>query len=222
MAPSFCGCFGKKKDLPTTPGEPEVSNGNAPVPTEELGSDDSSNTRAKKGAIAAAFADGAERRERKEKTVTKAHIRFTAGLRKKQASWLVSVCDQIDRDDEQTKFVDEGALLTKLVSHRGFHSADDSILRPIENSLEAYVCAWESGVVLTECDVAATLDGAVVLLHDDNMKRLCRNFGALGRYRRMQWDTVAVRIALSASHLIFIPAIMKKDCIFEIWEMKKT
>ena len=64
-------------------------------------------------------------------------------------------------------------VASRLVLNRGLHSADDTTLvRPLENSLPAYEQAWASGAVYCECDVALTRDHMLVLIHDDDMKRL--------------------------------------------------
>ena len=69
------------------------------------------------------------------------------------------------------------ALLPHLVSHRGFHSTKDLSHRPIENSIDAYEWAWNAGVKLCECDVAVTLDGYLVLCHDEDLSRLSISAG---------------------------------------------
>ena len=41
-----------------------------------------------------------------------------------------------------------------LVAHRGFHcEKDDSVTRPIENSLASFEYAWAAGIKYAECDV---------------------------------------------------------------------
>lgn len=52
-----------------------------------------------------------------------------------------------------------------IVAHRGFH-----VTHP-ENSLAALRAAAEAGIPMAELDVRNTLDGALVLMHDDTVNR---------------------------------------------------
>uniref|UniRef100_A0A7S3PPZ0 GP-PDE domain-containing protein n=1 Tax=Aplanochytrium stocchinoi TaxID=215587 RepID=A0A7S3PPZ0_9STRA len=63
----------------------------------------------------------------------------------------------------------------RLVSHRGFHSTQDRLERPLENTLAAYEQAWAAGVHYCECDVTLTLDQRIVLCHDPELYRLAHN-----------------------------------------------
>ena len=66
------------------------------------------------------------------------------------------------KGDEYSWFHENARTLNEkelggLVSHRGFHDEeDDSVSRPIENSLQAFEYAWGAGVHLCECDVVST------------------------------------------------------------------
>jgi len=60
----------------------------------------------------------------------------------------------------------------KLVLHRGFHNVSDEGARPIENSLTSFETAWSAGIHACECDVALTVDGYVILCHDETFQRL--------------------------------------------------
>mmetsp|Transcript_18187 Transcript_18187/g.32049 ORF Transcript_18187/g.32049 Transcript_18187/m.32049 type:complete len:378 (-) Transcript_18187:776-1909(-) len=63
--------------------------------------------------------------------------------------------------------------LASLVAHRGFHCEDDdSVARPIENSLSSFEYAWGAGIHLAECDVGATKDDKIIMAHDDDFARL--------------------------------------------------
>lgn len=59
-------------------------------------------------------------------------------------------------------------LINKNIAHRGLHSND---LRVPENSLLAFRLAIEKNIPI-ELDVHALKDGAVVVFHDDNLKRM--------------------------------------------------
>lgn len=60
-----------------------------------------------------------------------------------------------------------------IVAHRGFH-----VTYP-ENSLAALRAAAEAGVPMAEVDVRETLDGALVLMHDDTVNRTTDGSGAV-------------------------------------------
>ncbi len=55
----------------------------------------------------------------------------------------------------------------KITAHRG-----DSVHAP-ENSLEAFEKAIENGADVIELDVRETKDGEIVVMHDENVKRVC-------------------------------------------------
>jgi len=74
-------------------------------------------------------------------------------------------------------------VTTKLVSHRGFHSRNDALHRPLENTVSAYEQAWAAGVHYCECDIALTLDGKLVLCHDAHLKRLAKNPDNLNAFK---------------------------------------
>ncbi len=56
-----------------------------------------------------------------------------------------------------------------FIAHRGLHKNNEGIP---ENSLKAFALAAESGFAI-ENDIHITLDGEVVVFHDDNLKRMC-------------------------------------------------
>jgi hypothetical protein len=62
--------------------------------------------------------------------------------------------------------------LSLLVAHRGLHAADDSLSRPIENTVPAYLGAWSLGYTHAECDVTVTQDDELLLMHDETLGRL--------------------------------------------------
>ena len=62
----------------------------------------------------------------------------------------------------------------QLVVHRGFHSKSDDVSRPLENTLEAYKFAWNSGIHHCECDIALTIDQHLILCHDTTYQRLAQ------------------------------------------------
>lgn len=78
-----------------------------------------------------------------------------------EISWLRDTVSQIPQ-----------SVLESLVAHRGFHCKSDSPTRPLENTLAAYNSAWQSGVVLCECDISLTTDGHLFLAHDETFDRL--------------------------------------------------
>lgn len=55
----------------------------------------------------------------------------------------------------------------KMIAHRGYSS------RAPENTLPAFRLAVESGFWGVECDVHKTWDGKFVVMHDDNLARMC-------------------------------------------------
>ncbi|CAD7943293.1 unnamed protein product [Amoebophrya sp. A120] len=123
-------------------------------------------------------------RTKMTRNINLAAIKFTKGMRAKEAEWLKSVTKEvISKETEENKPAGEQSdptaglapklsLVHKLVAHRGFHFSDDRLVRPLENSLEAYETAWTSGITNCECDIAATLDARLVLLHDETVKRI--------------------------------------------------
>jgi len=52
-----------------------------------------------------------------------------------------------------------------IVAHRGLH------LEYPENSLEAFLAAWDAGIVWCECDVHLSADGVPVVIHDNTLER---------------------------------------------------
>ena len=62
-----------------------------------------------------------------------------------------------------------GPFYGRNIAHRGLHSKDQSIP---ENSIPAFRAAVEKGYGI-ELDLHLTNDGQVVVVHDDNLKRIC-------------------------------------------------
>ncbi len=60
-------------------------------------------------------------------------------------------------------------IKTRLIAHRGLHTADK---RVPENTLAAFRAAIDAGYGI-EMDVNALGDGTVVVFHDKNLERLC-------------------------------------------------
>ena len=53
------------------------------------------------------------------------------------------------------------------IAHRGLHTEYP------ENSLEAFIAAWNSGCDMVEFDIQLSKDGVPVVFHDDDLKRMC-------------------------------------------------
>lgn len=62
-------------------------------------------------------------------------------------------------------------IKSNLFAHRGFHSLDQTIP---ENSLKAFQKAMEKGYGI-ELDINLLKDGTVVVFHDKDLKRMCRD-----------------------------------------------
>ena len=84
-----------------------------------------------------------------------------AGRKRSELEWLGRTIEGLPEDFRK-----------RLVLHRGFHAVDDNNDRPLENSLAAYELAWSAGAKFCECDISLTLDGYIVLCHDENFKRV--------------------------------------------------
>ncbi len=69
---------------------------------------------------------------------------------------------------------------SRLIAHRGWQR------RFPENTLPALQGALEAGALNLEIDVQLTADREPVLFHDLTLRRLCRQRGAIHRYRREQ------------------------------------
>ncbi|MGL1903042.1 MAG: glycerophosphodiester phosphodiesterase [Fibrobacterales bacterium] len=53
------------------------------------------------------------------------------------------------------------------IAHRGLHSVQP------ENTLEAFLAAWQIGAHMIECDIQLSSDGVPVIFHDDTLQRMC-------------------------------------------------
>ena len=62
-------------------------------------------------------------------------------------------------------------IRNSLVAHRGYHDVNDSLTRPLENTLDAYREAFKE-LIFAECDVTCSADGVIYLCHDRNFTRL--------------------------------------------------
>jgi glycerophosphoryl diester phosphodiesterase len=76
------------------------------------------------------------------------------------------------------KNIRESFLCNTPIAHRGLHGAAP------ENSLAAFEAAIEKGYAI-ETDVRYTKDGTIVVMHDDNLKRLT---GEEGKVRDTRWQ----------------------------------
>lgn len=73
--------------------------------------------------------------------------------------------------------IPKDTVLPHLVSHRGFHHRTGTKKynsRPTENGLPAYESAFQLGFQIAECDITATSDGELLLVHDDNFMRVSK------------------------------------------------
>lgn len=86
-------------------------------------------------------------------------------------------------------------LTARPIAHRGLHDSNKSVW---ENTLTAFGRATERDYAI-ECDVHLTLDGEVVVLHDNDLKRLT---GAEGYV----WQRTAAELAA-------MPVGGTSDCI---------
>lgn len=66
-------------------------------------------------------------------------------------------------------------LTARPIAHRGLHDFAGGV---IENSISAAKAAVRAGYAI-ECDVQLTLDGEVVIFHDDTLERLTKGEGLL-------------------------------------------
>ncbi|NCC67490.1 MAG: glycerophosphodiester phosphodiesterase [Clostridia bacterium] len=77
-------------------------------------------------------------------------------------------------------------FIKRNYAHRGLHTADTSVP---ENSLPAFAAAAKAGYGV-ELDVHITLDGALVVFHDDNTDRAC---GVDGVIEKMTFEELSRR-----------------------------
>lgn len=85
-----------------------------------------------------------------------------------------------------------------VVGHRGFPS------RAVENTLPSFEAALAAGAHGVECDVRATRDGALVVFHDDGLRRLC---GVVGRIEDLPADAVRSLSFVGAPAGLHVPAL---------------
>lgn len=67
-------------------------------------------------------------------------------------------------------------LTARPIAHRGLHDFSNGV---IENSISAAKAAARAGYAI-ECDVQSTVDGKVVVFHDETLERLIKVEGRLG------------------------------------------
>jgi glycerophosphoryl diester phosphodiesterase len=85
-------------------------------------------------------------------------------------------------------------LTRRPIAHRGFHDMNGAIW---ENTLPAFARAIEHGYAI-ECDVHLTLDGEVVVFHDNDLQRLAGQDGFV--WQRTLPEMAALRIGTSEAH----------------------
>jgi glycerophosphoryl diester phosphodiesterase len=84
----------------------------------------------------------------------------------------------------------DGAL-PRVLAHRGWTGSG-----AVENTLGAFLAAWDLGITHLETDAHVTADGVCVLWHDDDLRRLT------GRRGRVRDATLAELLAaLPAAHV---------------------
>lgn len=81
------------------------------------------------------------------------------------------------------------------IAHRGFHDLNTSRW---ENTLSAFAAAVERGYAI-ECDVHLTLDGEVVVFHDNDLKRLTGEEGYV--WQRTAAEFGALRVGGTDDHV---------------------
>lgn len=81
------------------------------------------------------------------------------------------------------------------IAHRGFHDLNASRW---ENTLSAFAAAVERGYAI-ECDVHLTLDGEVVVFHDNDLARLTGTEGFV--WQRTAAEFGALRVGGTADHV---------------------
>lgn len=84
-----------------------------------------------------------------------------------------------------------------IIAHRGFSS------RYPENTLASIHAAIDLGVDMVEIDVQETVDGELIVFHDDDLKRLCGvrgrvNATPLARLRQLKPDVPTLAEVLAA------------------------
>ena len=63
-----------------------------------------------------------------------------------------------------------------IVYHRGYHRLNNNdITKPIENTLEAFVEAYNNGAKLVECDIRLSKDNEIIIWHDETVNSYTSN-----------------------------------------------
>lgn len=86
-------------------------------------------------------------------------------------------------------------LTKRPIAHRGFHDLNKSRW---ENTLSAFEAAIERGYAI-ECDVHLTLDGEVVVFHDNDLKRLTGSEGYV--WQRTAAEFGALKVGGTGDHV---------------------
>jgi glycerophosphoryl diester phosphodiesterase len=86
-------------------------------------------------------------------------------------------------------------LKQRPVAHRGFHDMNKTRW---ENTLSAFAAAIERGYAI-ECDVHLTLDGEVIVFHDNDLKRLTGTEGFV--WQRTAGEFAALRVGGTSDHV---------------------
>jgi len=87
-----------------------------------------------------------------------------------------------------TKQFDKSCFLHWNFAHRGLHNLEKGIP---ENSLAAFIAARDAGYG-AELDVQLSKDGQVMVFHDDTLKRVCGEEGAVGDYTKDELQTFSL------------------------------
>lgn len=120
-------------------------------------------------------------------------------IRMMEVNWLKSLVQNFPSN----------GLLSKLVSHRGFHNIKDrNDKRPVENSLSAYEMAWTCGIELCECDIALTKDEKLVLAHDEDFARLSLDANAANSKRKISELTFKEIISMPLTNGVRPPLLI--------------
>jgi glycerophosphoryl diester phosphodiesterase len=85
-------------------------------------------------------------------------------------------------------------LTKRPVAHRGYHDMNEKIW---ENTLSAFQRAIDHGFAI-ECDVHLTADNEVVVFHDNDLRRLCKQEGFV--WQKTAAEMAAVSIGGTKDH----------------------
>lgn len=85
-------------------------------------------------------------------------------------------------------------LTRRPIAHRGLHDMNRAVW---ENTLSAFARAADQGYAI-ECDVHLTLDGEVVVFHDNDLARVCGEQALV--WQRTLGEMAAARVGRKADH----------------------